>query len=62
MVLSEEDSLLLKANTNYTDKEGVSKKPGEKWLVKGPCDFIKPIEVDILTIQKAIPLDENEGV
>jgi major vault protein len=62
MVLSEEDSLLLKATQSYTDKEGNKKKPGEKWLVTGPSDFIKPIEVEILENLKAIPLDENEGV
>jgi len=57
MVLAEEDSLLLKATQSYKDK-----KPGEKWLVTGPCDFIKPIEVEIVESLKAIPLDENEGV
>jgi len=61
-VLSEEDSLLLKATQSFTDKEGIKRKPGEKWCVTGPSDFIKPIEVDILANFKAIPLDENEGV
>lgn len=62
MVLSEEDSLLIKATQHYTDKNDIRYKPGEKWLVTGPCDFIKPIEVEIVESLKAIPLDENEGV
>lgn len=39
-----------------------SYKPGQTWMIKGPLDFIPPIEVMILERRKAIPLSENEGV
>lgn len=66
LVLEENDALLLQAIEDYvdTDQEGkkVSRHPGDKWLIKGPCEFIKPLELEILEQRKAIPLDENEGI
>jgi major vault protein len=37
-------------------------KAGETWMIKGPLDFIPPIEIEIVENRKAIPLAENEGV
>lgn len=67
LVLEENDALLLQAIEKYedTDIDGKTKllrKPGDKWLIKGPCEFIKPLELEILEQRKAIPLDENEGI
>jgi major vault protein len=31
-------------------------------MIKGPLDFIPPIEIEIVENRKAIPLAENEGV
>lgn len=31
-------------------------------MIRGPCDFIPPIEIQIVEKRKAIPLAENEGV
>jgi len=36
--------------------------PGEKWLIKGPRDYVPPVEVNILEKRNSIPLDENEGI
>lgn len=31
-------------------------------MIEGPCEYIAPIEVEIMEIRKMVPLDENEGV
>lgn len=35
---------------------------GEKWIIKGPREYIPPVEVKIVERRKAIPLDANEGI
>jgi len=63
-VLGEEEALLLRARQLFKDptsKEGV-RKPGDRWMVFGPTDYVPPVEVEIVEKRKAIPLDENEGV
>jgi major vault protein len=60
-VLEENDALLLQANEPYKDGE-ILRQPGDKWLIKGPCEFIKPLQLQILEERKALPLDENEGI
>eukprot|EP01100_Stratorugosa_tubuloviscum_P008165 TRINITY_DN33_c0_g1_i5.p1 TRINITY_DN33_c0_g1~~TRINITY_DN33_c0_g1_i5.p1 ORF type:complete len:840 (-),score=524.71 TRINITY_DN33_c0_g1_i5:245-2764(-) len=60
-VLGEEEALLLKAreNFNYINK---LYKPGERWMIFGPCDFVPPVEVEVIEKRRSIPLDENEGI
>eukprot|EP01105_Mastigella_eilhardi_P013180 TRINITY_DN2997_c0_g1_i1.p1 TRINITY_DN2997_c0_g1~~TRINITY_DN2997_c0_g1_i1.p1 ORF type:complete len:858 (+),score=271.91 TRINITY_DN2997_c0_g1_i1:310-2574(+) len=60
-VLAEEESLLLRARSAVTfgDK---AKHPGDRWMIYGPCDFIPPVEVEVMERRHAIPLDENEGI
>jgi major vault protein len=31
-------------------------------MIRGPAEYIPPVEVEVVTKRKAIPLDENEGV
>jgi len=65
-VLDGEEALLLRAKETFNDSDvegdAVSRKPGDKWMIKGPCDYIPPIEVEILEKRRVIPLDENEGI
>ena len=60
-VLGEDEALLLKAlyETKVEDKV---MKPGTKWMIEGPCEYIAPIEVEIVEKRKLLPLDENEGI
>ena len=57
IILQEDEGILLRALEAYEDK-----KPGEKWMIYGPRDFLLPIEVQIVESRKAIPLGENEGI
>lgn len=61
-VLKEDEALLLYAENEFKDTEGVVHYPGEKWLFKGPGEYIPPIDVKILERRAAIPLHENEGI
>lgn len=61
-VLKEDEALLLYAEHEFTDSKGEIHYPGEKWLIKGPGEYIPPIEVRILEVRSAIPLHKNEGI
>eukprot|EP00301_Raphidiophrys_heterophryoidea_P012953 c20283_g1_i1.p1 GENE.c20283_g1_i1~~c20283_g1_i1.p1 ORF type:complete len:846 (-),score=216.37 c20283_g1_i1:57-2561(-) len=56
-VLGEEDGLLVRAREAFDGH-----KPGDRWMILGPCEYVPSVEVEIIDRRKAIPLDENEGV
>lgn len=72
-VLGEDEAVLLQAIEPFVDiqidngKADISTAPsirreaGERWMVHGPREYIPPIQVEVLEIRKAIPLDTNEG-
>ena len=31
-------------------------------MIRGPREYVPPVEVEVVTKRKAIPLDENEGI
>ena len=31
-------------------------------MIRGPVEYIPPVEVEVVTKRTAIPLDENEGI
>jgi major vault protein len=60
-ILGAQEALLLRARESYA--EGKEKRsPGERWMIHGPCDYIPPVEVEIVEKRQFIPLDENEGI
>jgi len=65
-VLDGEEALLLRAKESFSDtssgKDAVTRSPGDKWMIQGPCDYIPTIEVEIIEKRRTIPLDENEGI
>jgi len=56
-VLSEEEALLLRAKEQFEDHA-----PGDRWMIHGPCEYVPPVQVEVLERRRAIPLDENEGI
>ena len=44
-ILGDDEALLLIADEEFVDEEGKTRKPGEKWMVYGPREFITPIQV-----------------
>ena len=31
-------------------------------MIRGPLEYVPPVEVEVVTKRKAMPLDENEGI
>jgi len=53
--------------TEYTSDfvtfiQGAERKPGDRWMIRGPVEYVPPVEVEVVTKRTAIPLDENEGI
>jgi hypothetical protein len=40
--LNEYDALLVQALQEFKDEKGDLRKPGDKWIVKGPTQVISP--------------------
>ena len=62
IILDENDALLLEAIEICKDDDEISHNPGDRWMLRGPREFIPPLELKIVEQRKAIPLDENEGI
>ncbi|XP_077864491.1 major vault protein-like [Saccoglossus kowalevskii] len=60
-VLGEDEGLILRATEAFKD-EGTDRRPGDRWMIRGPTEYVPPVQVDVVTKRKAIPLDENEGI
>ncbi|KAL2078799.1 hypothetical protein ACEWY4_026484 [Coilia grayii] len=41
---------------------GVSRRPGDRWMLRGPMEYVPPATVEVVLRRQAIPLDENEGI
>ena len=40
----------------------ISHQPGDRWMIRGPKEYVPPVEVRVVKQRKAIALDENEGI
>ena len=40
----------------------VKRKPGDRWMIYGACEYFPSVQVEVVSTRKAIPLDENEGI
>ena len=60
-VLGEDEGLILKATEQFIDGES-KRAPGDRWMIRGPREYVPPVEVEVCNFRKAIPLDANEGV
>ncbi|XP_008293157.1 major vault protein isoform X2 [Stegastes partitus] len=43
-------------------RSGVLRRPGDRWMLRGPIEYVPPATVEVVLRQQAIPLDENEGI
>ncbi|XP_052400513.1 major vault protein isoform X2 [Carassius gibelio] len=43
-------------------KRGIQRRPGDRWMLHGPVEYVPPATVEVLLRRDAIPLDENEGI
>ncbi|KAJ4931597.1 hypothetical protein JOQ06_010042 [Pogonophryne albipinna] len=67
-VLSEEEGLVLRAVEAFNDtlersrRSAVLRRPGDRWMLRGPIEYVPPATVEVMVRRQAIPLDENEGI
>ncbi|XP_068099908.1 major vault protein [Hyperolius riggenbachi] len=65
-ILSEEEGLVLRSVQSLEEKDEdgnvVERKPGDRWMIRGPLDYVPPVEVEVVVRRESIPLDENEGI
>lgn len=64
-VLSEQQGLLLKALQPLEEgesEERVSHQAGDRWLIRGPLEYVPSAKVEVVEERQAIPLDQNEGI
>mmetsp|Transcript_12542 Transcript_12542/g.30772 ORF Transcript_12542/g.30772 Transcript_12542/m.30772 type:complete len:856 (+) Transcript_12542:375-2942(+) len=62
IVLGPDEALLLRAREPFTDIDNTARTPGDRWTVVGPCEYVPPVEVEVIKRYSAIPLDETEGI
>lgn len=43
-------------------RSGTPRRPGDRWMLRGPIEYVPPASVEVLLRRQAIPLDENEGI
>ncbi|XP_078126051.1 major vault protein [Sander vitreus] len=41
---------------------GILRRPGDRWMLRGPIEYVPPAAVEVMLRRQAIPLDENEGI
>jgi major vault protein len=62
-ILGEDEGVILKCIEAFDDEQGGTKRnPGDRWMIRGPAEYIPPTQVEVVTRRKALPLDENEGI
>lgn len=55
-VLMADEGLILKCIDYFEDELKVRRVPGDRWIIKGPTEYVPPIECEIVSKRKAIPL------
>ncbi|XP_029015799.1 major vault protein isoform X2 [Betta splendens] len=43
-------------------RSGILRRPGDRWMLRGPIEYVPPATVEVVLRRQAIPLDENEGI
>lgn len=43
-------------------RAGILRRPGDRWMLRGPIEYVPPAAVEVVLRRQAIPLDENEGI
>ncbi|XP_062919136.1 major vault protein isoform X2 [Mobula hypostoma] len=65
-ILSEEQGLVLRTVEGFDDEDAegkvIARKPGDRWMIRGPVDYVPPVMVEVVSLRQAIPLDQNEGI
>ena len=55
-VLMDDEGLVLKCIEAFDDELKVKRVPGDRWIIKGPTEYIPPVGCEVVSRRKAIPL------
>ncbi|XP_063326968.1 major vault protein isoform X2 [Pelmatolapia mariae] len=58
----EEEEEELQERAKRSRRSGTLRRPGDRWMLRGPIEYVPPATVEVLLRRQAIPLDENEGI
>jgi len=61
-VLEEDEGLILRCTESFKEDGNVVRNPGDRWMIRGPKDYIPAVESEVILRRRAIPLDANEGI
>ena len=62
-VLTESEGLILAADEEFRDESlGIVRKPGDRWMIRGPMEYVPPVQARVVRKNVSIPLHENEGI
>lgn len=61
-ILGEDEGLIMRALEEFKDDDGSTKRPGDRWMIRGPIEFVPNVSVEVIAKRKTVPLDENEGI
>ncbi|XP_040918332.1 major vault protein [Toxotes jaculatrix] len=57
-----EEEELMQERAKRSRRSGVQRRPGDRWMLRGPIEYVPPATVEVVLRRQAIPLDENEGI
>ncbi|GLD68350.1 major vault protein [Lates japonicus] len=57
-----EEEELMQERAKRSRRSGVLRRPGDRWMLRGPIEYVPPATVEVMLRRQAIPLDENEGI
>ncbi|XP_022624362.1 major vault protein [Seriola dumerili] len=58
----EEEEEQMQERAKRSRRSGVLRRPGDRWMLRGPIEYVPPATVEVMLRRQAIPLDENEGI
>ena len=62
-VLTESEGLILAADEEFRDESlHIVRKPGDRWMIRGPMEYVPPVQARVVRKNVSIPLHENEGI
>ncbi|XP_070836392.1 major vault protein [Chaetodon trifascialis] len=53
---------LMEERAKRSRRSGVLRRPGDRWMLRGPIEYVPPTTVEVMHRRQTIPLDENEGI
>ncbi|KAK2893357.1 major vault protein isoform X2 [Channa argus] len=58
----EQEEEQMQERAKRSRRSGILRRPGDRWMLRGPIEYVPPAAVEVMLRRQAIPLDENEGI